>query len=1294
VAVVCTVGAGTGANHSWELIVSNQSSTRYYANSRYASPVVNSYLSNISEVVSVDDFSTEGLETVMITGLNFGPVTGSSNGSSYVAPLSVYSIWSDEYTFTHSDCVVTIANTEMKCLTGIGVGKDLQWVVEVDRQTNSLAATSYGAPVVKSVSLYENWLCGDDEDDGSFANCTRRNSDAFTVATKGGDFVVLEGKNFGGRQIFLQYVSFGPTGTEYVLVDSSSGQRDCNITVPHTAIRCLVPPGSGKMHVWKVVVAGISSGVVIDDGPYLNYTAPNISHVVPSAVGITSGGYEVTLVGSNFGPEGEMAVYFWNTLLDTADTTYIKDGKLTFTAPVGQGGGHGITVVQESSSCIDDCAQVSNTANFTYGAPFIDRVVVQSVSTNGKLLRLLLYGPESSVAYLDGGSYGAAQSFTWTDDDGSSTAFENVVYVKRHKNSSITDQSTSECQVLSTYDGSYGHDLIDCVTTATNGSLVVYAGNVASNVVSFSGISPSVSSLTVGYASDGASRPTTGGFTLTITGGHFGDTASQLAVLLYLPEYNSDGDAYMDHVECLDLELVYVGTDDDGDADESIIECTAPPGQGENVNVIVRRGGAAGPTSDYTPGDSCEPCFSYDAPSFSSWLASFEPPSSASSALSLPIVAATDGYVNATLYGENLGIAAANIEIWIGDYDSSSLVDINGRSHVHVSFLLPRGCGTDYTVTVAVANQETTVELDYASPTIGSVSIEGGSATTLRTVGGESLTITGSNFCAPSGSGTSIVPSLRDVVLDGPDDISSTGVVRMANARTGSDTPVRDVIVTYWNHSRIEAVSLAGEGTGMSISVTSGDQEDLYLDALSYTAPSLEWLSPESSYTSGTSDGSPEGERIVMRIAGQNFGTTNATRSVNVSTGARIRSTDLAGVDDDDQSSTYPGRWIGANHSLIEVYIPSGQSSSVAVSVEVEGQSSSQDLTFSYLPPAVKKVDPLYSSTEGCTSYESLSSYVSRLSEDASATRNCDVKEYITITGVSFGTKDLAIHFGALTCYIKGTFAAGASCDDDDDDTCWDCLDCDSGDCSIDHDELIIRAPTGTGTDLRVSVVVSGQSSSRFTNSTRQNPPSMADVLNFSFTPPSVDSVNPGSYGQNYGYFNARGDDLAFYGKNFGGTTSSVEITIGGVACEDATWNGAAVDVATGLPTLSCTIPEMVVGTFNATVFAAKQLTQLKVRTISSNSLLQSVCEQEQEVDGSYTTYYGVAAYEEPCLVCPPGALCEVEERDEDPVSSSGFWRVYYDVDSSSASEYCADERRSPYRDYCPYVPLCSGHNM
>ena len=120
----------------------------------------------------------------------------------------------------------------------------------------------------------------------------------------------------------------------------------------------------------------------------------------------------------------------------------------------------------------------------------------------------------------------------------------------------------------------------------------------------------------------------------------------------------------------------------------------------------------------------------------------------------------------------------------------------------------------------------------------------------------------------------------------------------------------------------------------------------------------------------------------------------------------------------------------------------------------------------------------------------------------------------------------------------------------------------------------------------------------------------------------------------------------------------------------------------------------MVVGTFNATVFAAKQLTQLKVRTISSNSLLQSVCEQEQEVDGSYTTYYGVAAYEEPCLVCPPGALCEVEERDEDPVSSSGFWRVYYDVDSSSASEYCADERRSPYRDYCPYVPLCSGHNM
>ena len=294
----------------------------------------------------------------IITGLNFGQLHAQRNStlsSGYIAPLSVYVSWSDEFTFTNEDCMVTVPHTELQCITGFGVGQDLPWVVEVDSLANSLAATSYGAPELHSLTLYEDWICNDDLNGSLSSSCASSSSDnSFTVSTTGGDYVVLQGKNFGGRQAFIQYISFGPTATEYVLVDSTTGISECNLTVPHVIITCRVPPGNGKMHSWRIVIAGICNSIVLSGqggGPYLNYSSPNITGVFPGKVGITSGGYEVTVTGNNYGPMSDISVYYWGRLLRDVVVSYVQDGILTFTMPVGQGGPHTVQLVQESDYC-------------------------------------------------------------------------------------------------------------------------------------------------------------------------------------------------------------------------------------------------------------------------------------------------------------------------------------------------------------------------------------------------------------------------------------------------------------------------------------------------------------------------------------------------------------------------------------------------------------------------------------------------------------------------------------------------------------------------------------------------------------------------------------------------------------------------------------------------------------------------------------------------------------------------------------------------------------------------------
>ena len=59
----------------------------------------------------------------------------------------------------------------------------------------------------------------------------------------------------------------------------------------------------------------------------------------------------------------------------------------------------------------------------------------------------------------------------------------------------------------------------------------------------------------------------------------------------------------------------------------------------------------------------------------------------------------------------------------------------------------------------------------------------------------------------------------------------------------------------------------------------------------------------------------------------------------------------------------------------------------------------------------------------------------------------------------------------------------------------------------------------------------------------------------YSFLPPSILDVDPGSVFEGLAFYNARGDSINIYGSNFGGIASNVTILIGKEVCTNALWN-------------------------------------------------------------------------------------------------------------------------------------------
>jgi hypothetical protein len=264
--VRCRSAPGVGRDYRFMLTVDGGDSVSWspqIAAISYAAPVIESFAGDAGVRAL-----TSGGQEVVITGSGFGRgVDNAIEGVRYSA------VGFPSATFPAVNCSVHSDHRSVRCRTSAGVGGRVDWLVTVANQTSRTPSTSFDVPSIARVT--PAW--------GSGAS-----SLLSLLDTRGGQPLVITGLNFGPASP-LQFVSSATMGP-YALVG-------CNVSVAHTALRCLTPEGVGAGHRIVVTIADLMSELSVD---VLSYEPPAITALLPAVVR-TAGGQVVTITGTNFG---------------------------------------------------------------------------------------------------------------------------------------------------------------------------------------------------------------------------------------------------------------------------------------------------------------------------------------------------------------------------------------------------------------------------------------------------------------------------------------------------------------------------------------------------------------------------------------------------------------------------------------------------------------------------------------------------------------------------------------------------------------------------------------------------------------------------------------------------------------------------------------------------------------------------------------------------------------------------------------------------------------------------------
>jgi hypothetical protein len=913
--------------------------------------------------------------------------------------------------------------------------------------------------------------------------------------------------------------------TPVVIIDDS---LPCTVVTHDAAhITCNAPAGQGRGHKLRVIAGNQTSLDATFD-----YRKPTLFGVNPTS-GLTSGGYELVLPGSDFGTAGATVTIGGKPCGVTSQThTLIK-----CTAPAGEGRHNDVVVTAAS--------QLSTPVFFDYQPPVISRT--DTVPTAGGAMT------------IDGVNFGLHPSVT----------FDNV-----------------PCAII----GTATHISITCNAPADNGAIGPHqvVVTVASQTGSISAFyaSPSIISVT----SDSA--PAAGGVPVTLTGTNFGTNATvtiggkscakimqtDATFVCTLPSGQgrdltvtmtvsgrSSNDAHFSYDAPAVTSASSVPTSGgvsviegsnfgsapsvtiDGTpcsvvaASDVHIECTVPAGVGAIHALVVVAGNQ--PSQPFN--------FAYEKPVLTDMVPA-------------NVLVPTPGNFPLTIRGTSLGLTGGTVSV------GAASATIVHQAHDHIDIIVPAGQGSGVDVIVTVAGQPSNVlKLNYAPPVVAAV-------TDVPTSGGE-ITINGSNFSpsatviaddiacvmtlqqynvlkcqAPAGVGqralrvnvggqiaTAVMHYLPPVLshVSGKSTTAGGGTLTLQGSNfgaTGATVTVAGSVCTPLTQDHVSITCRAPEGEGVNNPVIVATSDGRATSALffSYDSPIVSSIDPSAIPTLGglvTVHGTSFGLHPHVLFDGVNRNVTASTHQsvtfeapegtgvahqivvISVSQQGSILASyaapQIGSLDAPDATTaggtplTLNGSNFGKARAVVTVggapcpiltqadarivcTLPAGEGSHSAVALSVD-QQQANPLTFHYPRPAIDAVTPAKIPTTGGV---------------------------ITLTGSNFGLTTQVTVNGGVCTLVSHT-----------------------------HTTAVCNAPAGVGLGVAVTVLAGDQHS---------------DPSLISYERPHILNIDPPTARYTGGV------DVTITGDNFG--VAGASVTIGGNPCAVKSQSQTAI---------TCTIP-------------------------------------------------------------------------------------------------------------------------
>eukprot|EP00808_Paulinella_micropora_P022933 g26443.t1 len=683
-----------------------------------------------------------------------------------------------------------------------------------------------------------------------------------SLSTQGGEQVVLTGMALGN--VHTLAVSYG----SYVAAA-------CQVTQECVAVTCTTVPGTGKDHLWRVTINGLQSSGVASSLLSSSYLPPDIISISKqdNSNMSTAGGESVTILGTNFGPSvlGISSLTYgpsanpalYSIALGACSLAFVQALQaqaLVCVSVAGAGGSlQWVLTVDGQSSVATDAS-----ARFGYRAPTLSAVSVAGVlnTAGGQTLTLTgqNFGPSGTVISAQFNSTGLSSCLVSVPH--SAATCSTVVGVGHNLQWRITvagqtssaiaaiDFAAPQLTGLAIQSGSSGLDTRGVDTIVLSGLYLGYLGlavsvvygppaqpgryvaqscvvsnsagtRVTCGAAAGSGANHSVA-VTVGNQTGSQnvtlsySKPSIASFSglvdmptsptaITITGSNFGPAGTSFS-LWYGPV--SDSDKYSP------TSCSHVGSG------HTAIACQTSQGAGKNLLWFISVDGqtsAVGVQLDYAP------------PTVSS--------------VTTPVTLSTQGNEALVLVGTNFGPVGTALTLEYGPsndkqryFTDSCTVDANSP-HTKATCLSVPGVGSISTFRLSVAGQsvDRARTTSYSPPLPTAVAVSGGAAT-LATTGGETVTISGTNF---GPSGTTV----------------SAWYVNSLGVRYPTSGSLANCAVPAGKDS-IQVVCTSAAGVGASLIWTvsvDGQTGSVPAPQLSYAAPAITSVTPQSFPTTGGS---------------------------------------------------------------------------------------------------------------------------------------------------------------------------------------------------------------------------------------------------------------------------------------------------------------------------------------------------------------------------------------------------------------------------------------------------------